>query len=285
MTLAKDYKGIMHMDTVIEEKLYRVVRKKDSHINTKLNSDGSRAAVQFTDDGNVLNGPVNLIEVDESELLRTEYVPLQDKPLTFKEIILYEVIAPVLRDLLQQALMEGYESLCTHVKTKVAPVVKSKSKSIIKDVGIIASGIKDGLAGKKPKALELVTEGTAMPIIHQVPIEESQPKTVRSKEEVEEVVRIMRSSAAVLAACIRLLNDTVMADDGTDPRVRLEIQRQLQALSAGDVMKQIELLLEDKNKALLDDAERAMLSSFREGYFLVNESKVPLTMYLEEPQK
>ena len=181
--------------------------------------------------------------------------------------------------------MDGYDSLRKHVKANVVPVVKSKSESIIKDVGIIASGIKDGLAGKKPKALELVAEGTAMQTIHQATIEESKPRTVRSKEEIEEVIRIMEFSAAVLAACIRLLNDTVMADDGTDPRVRLEIQRKLQTFSAGDVMKRIELLLEDKNKALLDEADRAMLSSFREGYFLVNESKVPLTRYLEEPRE
>ena len=270
------------MDTVMEEKLYRVVRKTDSHLNTKLNSDGSRAAVQFTDDGNVLNGPVNLIEVDENELIRAEYVPLQDKPLTFKEIILYEVIAPVLRDLLHQALTEGYESLCNHVKTKVVPAVETKSKSIIKDAGIIASGIKDGLTGRKPKVFELVNDGTAMPVIHEAEIVESHSKTVRSKKEIEEVVQIMRSSAAKLAACIRLLNNTVMADDGTDPQVRLEIQRQLQTLSAGDVTKLIELLLEDKNRALLDEAEYAILSSFKEGYFLVNESKVPLSRYLEE---
>jgi hypothetical protein len=47
-------------------------------------------------------------------------------------------------------------------------------------------------------------------------------------------------------------------------------------------MQQIELLLEDKNRALLDDAEYAMLSSFRDGYFLVNESKVPLAQYLDK---
>lgn len=93
------------MDTVTEEKLYKIVRKKDSHVNTKLNPDGSKAAVQFTDDGNNLSGPVNLIEVDEKEFIRTEYVSIQDTPRTFKEIIWQEVIAPVMREFLYQAMI------------------------------------------------------------------------------------------------------------------------------------------------------------------------------------
>ena len=93
------------MDTVIEEKLYRIARKKDSHINTKLNPDGSKAAIQFTDNGNDLNGPVSLIEVDESELTKTEYIPIRDEPRTFKEIVLQDIVAPVIRELLHQAMM------------------------------------------------------------------------------------------------------------------------------------------------------------------------------------
>ena len=88
------------METVVEEKLYKIVRKKDSHVNTKLNPDGSKAAIQFTDDGNDLNGPVNLIEVDERELIRTEYIPVQDELRTFKEIVWQDVVAPAMRELL-----------------------------------------------------------------------------------------------------------------------------------------------------------------------------------------
>lgn len=92
----------------------------------------------------------------------------------------------------------------------------------------------------------------------------------------------MRVSAVTLAACIRMLNNTVMGDDGNDPQLRLEIQRNLQTLSANDVMQQIDLLLEDKNRALLDEEELNMLSSFRKGYFLVNEGKIPITRYLDK---
>lgn len=57
-----------------DEKLYRVVCKDGSHLNTKVNPDGTKSALQFTDDNNDLSGPVDLLEIDEEELIRTEYI-------------------------------------------------------------------------------------------------------------------------------------------------------------------------------------------------------------------
>ena len=229
-----------------------------------------------------MNGPVNLIEVDERDFIRTEYIPTRDEPRTLKEIVLQDVVAPVMRDLLYQAMMEGYDKLRDQIKTKAVPAVKVKSQSFVKDVGIIASGIKDGLTGKTTKALELANENIVVKTGYQPLGVEVQPKMVRSKEEVESIVCAMKMSAVTLAACILMLNNTVMADDGTDPQLRFEIQRNIETLSASDVMNQIDLLLEDKNRALLDDAELAMLSSFKEGYFGVNDCRVPITKYINE---
>ena len=39
-----------------DEKLYRVVRKDGSHLNTKVNPDGTKSALQFPNDNNDLNG-------------------------------------------------------------------------------------------------------------------------------------------------------------------------------------------------------------------------------------
>ncbi len=272
------------METVVEEKLYKIARKKDSHVNTKINADGSKSAIQFTNDGNNLNGPVNLIEVDERELVRTEYFPVQDEPRTLKEIVWQDVVAPVIRELLYQAMTEGYDNLCAQIKEKAIPSVKAKAYSFAKDACIIASGIKDGLSGKTPKALELVSENTVAKSNCQFSTAgvREQQKTIRSKEEVENIVYAMKTSAITLAACIRMLNNTVVADDGTDLQRRMEIQRNLQTLSTRDVMQQIDLLLEDKNRALLNEAELTMLSSFKEGYFLVNENRIPVAKYLTE---
>lgn len=251
------------METVIEETLYRIARKKDSHLNTKVNPDGSKAAIQFKDDSNDLNGPVNLIEVDEKEFFSTEYIPVQDEPRTFKEIIWKDVVAPMMQEFLYQAMMEGYDSLCNQLKTKAVPVLKTKSIGIIKDVGIITSGIKDGFTGKTPKVLELMNENVIVESNNHSSRIDTYQKTVRSKEEIEQIICTMKSSAVTLATCIKMLNNSVMADDGTDPQLRIMIQQNLQVLSTSNVMQQINWLLEDKNKALLDDAEFKMLSSFQ----------------------
>ena len=48
-------------DKYIENKIYRVVCKSGSHLNTKKNPDGSISALQFTNESNELSGPVDLI--------------------------------------------------------------------------------------------------------------------------------------------------------------------------------------------------------------------------------
>lgn len=57
-----------------DKKLYRVIRKDGSHLNIKMNPDGRKSALQVTDDNNDLNGFVDLLEVDEEELIRFEYI-------------------------------------------------------------------------------------------------------------------------------------------------------------------------------------------------------------------
>ena len=81
-----------------DEKLYRVVRKDGSHLNTKVNPDGTKSALQFTDDNNDLSGPVDLIEVDEEELVRTEYVQVPQEERSLGERLVDEVVIPVIRD-------------------------------------------------------------------------------------------------------------------------------------------------------------------------------------------
>ena len=58
------------------DKLYRIKTKEGAHVNEKVKDDGSRAAIQF-DDENGLQGPVDLVEVDESEYTREVYVEVE----------------------------------------------------------------------------------------------------------------------------------------------------------------------------------------------------------------
>jgi hypothetical protein len=52
-------------------KLYRVYKNQDSHINTKVNEDGRKSAIQF-DENNKLNGPVEIEDVDMDEIIASQ---------------------------------------------------------------------------------------------------------------------------------------------------------------------------------------------------------------------
>ena len=51
-------------------------------------------------------------------------------------------------------------------------------------------------------------------------------------------------------------------DDGTDPERIETIQRGIEQLSSKDITTQIDLLLEDKNSGLIDNASIFMLRAF-----------------------
>ena len=71
-----------------DKKLYRVIRKEGSHLNIKLNPDGKKYALQFTDDNNDLNGSVNLLEVDEEELIRFEYISVPQADRSIEDLLM-----------------------------------------------------------------------------------------------------------------------------------------------------------------------------------------------------
>lgn len=115
-------------DKYTDDKLYKVVRKDGSHLNTKVNPDGTKSALQFTDDNNDLNGPVDLIEVDEEELIRTEYIQVPQNKRSLGELLVDEVFVPVIRDATTQLLEYGTAKAETWIEEKVVPVAKTKVK-------------------------------------------------------------------------------------------------------------------------------------------------------------
>lgn len=107
-----------------DKKLYRVIRKDGSHLNIKVNLDGTKSALQFTDDNNDLNGSVDLLEVDEEELIRFEYisVPQADRSiedLLMKFLFLWLEMQPL--SYLSMELKNG-----NMVEKKAVPVAKSQ---------------------------------------------------------------------------------------------------------------------------------------------------------------
>lgn len=269
-------------DRYEDDKLYRVVRKKGSHLNTKVNPDGSKSALQFTDEHNILNGPVDLKEVDEEELIRTEYIQVPQEERSLIERLVDEVAIPVIRDVTTQLLEYGTEKAEIWIEEKVVPVAKSKVKAGWENLKLFISAIKD--FDKPIKATQIVTEhkntfkASEVEVVNTVEDQEEK-KYALSPEEVELLLDTARRSALMIAASLSILNNSVVMDDGTDPERIEMIQRGIEQLSSKDITTQIDLLLEDKNSGLLDDASIFMLRAFREGMFIGNGTPIPVSRY------
>ena len=265
-----------------DEKLYRVVRKDGSHLNTKVNLDGTKSALQFTDDNNDLNGPVDLLEVDEEELIRTEYISVPQAERSLGERLIDEVVIPAIRDATTQLLEYGTEKAEIWIEEKVVPVAKSKVKAGWENLKLFISAIKD--FDKPIKATQIVTEqkntfkASEVEVVNTVEDQEEK-KYALSPEEVELLLDTARRSALMIAASLSILNNSVVMDDGTDPERIEMIQRGIEQSSSKDITTQIDLLLEDKNSGLLDDASIFMLRAFREGMFIGNGTPIPVSRY------
>lgn len=265
-----------------DEKLYRVVRKDGSHLNTKVNPDGTKSALQFTDDNNDLNGPVDLLEVDEEELIRTEYISVPQAERSLGERLIDEVVIPAIRDATTQLLEYGTEKAEIWIEEKVVPVAKSKVKAGWENLKLFISAIKD--FDKPIKATQIVTEhkntfkASEVEVVNTVE-DQDEKKYALSPEEVELLLDTARRSALMIAASLSILNNSVVMDDGTDPERIEMIQRGIEQLSSKDITTQIDLLLEDKNSGLLDDASIFMLRAFREGMFIGNGTPIPVSRY------
>lgn len=265
-----------------DEKLYRVVRKDGSHLNTKVNLDGTKSALQFTDDNNDLNGPVDLLEVDEEELIRTEYISVPQAERSLGERLIDEVVIPAIRDATTQLLEYGTEKAEIWIEEKVVPVAKSKVKAGWENLKLFISAIKD--FDKPIKATQIVTEqkntfkASEVEVVNTVEDQEEK-KYALSPEEVELLLDTARRSALMIAASLSILNNSVVMDDGTAPERIEMIQRGIEQLSSKDITTQIDLLLEDKNSGLLDDASIFMLRAFREGMFIGNGTPIPVSRY------
>ena len=267
-----------------DDKLYRVVRKDGSHLNTKVNPDGTKSALQFTDKNNDLSGPVDLIEVDEEELVRTEYVQVPQEERSLGERLVDEVVIPMIRDATTQLLEYGTEKAEMWIEEKAVPVAKAKMKARWENLKLFISAIKD--SDKPIKATQIIAEqkntskASEIEVVNKVENQEEK-KYALSLEEVELLLDTARRSALMIAASLSILNNSVVMDDGTDPERIAMIQRGIEQLSSKDITTQIDLLLEDKNSGLIDDASISMLRAFREGMFIGNGTPIPVSRYTD----
>ena len=270
--------------------MYKVIRKKGNHQNTKVNEDGSRVALQFTENNN-MDGPLDIIEATDDEVIRRGK-ELSRERRSGKQFVLEEIIVPIFHETTEELLRIGYQHFETWMEEKAVPVVKEKSKMLVQNAGDIFLGVKAVLRGDDPKALRLIKETQEFQEKEQLsvecaPVPESQieggnsEKILMSEQEIKEVVAQAKQSAEKLVACISLLRNTAVSDTALTEEQRLNLQKQLESLTTADIYEKIDLLLEDKNKGILDTMSLQILKAFRQENFLINGKAVPIRNYIE----
>lgn len=259
-------------------KIYQVYIDKDNHINTKTNENGRRAAIQFDNKGNKLNGPVDIEEVNIDELLKSQ-TPKEINP--YVRLIIDRVVAPYIK----RELEIGTDKLLSLISEKGIPTAKKAIKEFAKNKSVYIKVIGDGLSGKETKASRLLREAEEKRTSISAEVEgicESTEhyKEVYSSEEVQQVIDTLKKSVLVTATCIRILANTIVKDNGTNPEVIEETKKQLEKLNTQEVMNQISLMLEEKNRDLLDESSYHILSAFCQGNLIVDGEMVPVAKYL-----
>lgn len=270
-----------------EDKLYRVVRKNGSHLNTKVNPDGSKSALQFTDDGNDLSGPVDLIEVDKAELIKTEYGQVPQEEHSQTDQFLEECICPVVRDFIAQVTASLLEYACAKtaslLKEKVFPIAKSKAKAGLQDLKLFISAPKG--SDKPLKASQGIAKQQKSSMTRGIKASnkvknQEENKYVLSQEEFDILLDKAREKALELVTILKILNNSVIDDDGTDPKRIADIRGRIIELKSKNNTTLIGLVLKDKNSEL-DEETITMLKAFRNGMFIGNGTPIPISRYIE----
>lgn len=259
-------------------KIYRVYKDRNNHINTKTNENGRRAAIQFDNKGNKLNGPVDIEEVDIDELLKSQ-TPKEINP--YVRLIIDRAVAPYIK----RELEIGTDKLLSLISEKGIPIAKKAIKEFAQNKSVYIEGIRDGLSGKETKASRVLREAEEKRTSISVEVKEIYESTEHYKEfysleEVQQVIDILKKSVLVTATCIRILTNTIVKDNGTNPEVIEETKKQLEKLNTQEVMNQISLMLEEKNRGILDETSYHILSAFRQGNLIVEGEMVPVAKYL-----
>lgn len=274
----------------VDEKLYRVVRKKGSHINTKVNADGTKSAIQFSDEDNDLTGPLDIIEVDESEYIGADeidyYVTQDNTPRTWKQIVMEDIVVPVAREAMNQLLDIGMQRFEIWMDETAMPAAKRKAKKTGENITLFFSALKSVIKGEQPKVLQIIEaeqkkKSAGIQVVgyeNAESEEESSKKIEITKAELEKIIALTKRSAVTLVGCINVLKNAAVTD--MTPEQKIEFESQLKSLTTEDLMTEIGLLLEERNRDILDATSLAILSAFRDGAFIIEGKKVPIQSFL-----
>lgn len=227
------------------------------------------------------------MEVDEGEYIRAEdvhnYSDYDTTPRTWEQIIVEDIVVPVAREAIEQLLNIGLQHFDVWVEEKAIPAAKQKAKKVGKDMSVFFAAVKSAIKGEQPKALQIIEAekkkaNNSIQVVNNSDSKQNESESVDkveiTKAEFEQLVALTKRSAVTLVGCINLLKNSAISD--MDEKQKIEFEKQLKELTSEDLMTEINLLFEDKNKGILDSASFAILSAFRDGEFIIEGKRVPI---------
>ena len=224
--------------------LYHVKTKDGSHMNNKVKEEGSITGLQFDDEKNGLQGPVDLV------------------PMNFWERILKRVV-----DIFVGIAIGWIISKFPLIKLKFSKCIDKFKSSHAKKKNINNQTI--------PATKQQTKECSEQQPIYQ-PIYHSQ-------EEVEQLISKMKVAALYIAAGIRELSNTVITDMD-NPKKMAEMKSKLKELSSDEAMDTINFMLKEDNRKMLNQETLQLLECFRNHNLIVNDKIVPINKFLSDDE-
>ena len=246
-----------------EDKLYQIRQKEGTHLSEKVNSDGSRAALQF-DENNNLQGPIDLIEVDPAEIKRPVKVVKYKEERDLKDIIIEEVVSRFLGPVIDKSV----DAIFNWMSTEVIPKAKSKSKELGKR---IRENYKSKKSTKNDKEVIVKTES-------------DKDKVTHTPDEIDKIISAMNSALKIIVLGIQELSNTIVADDGSDPQKVLEIQNKIKELTSEDAITTIRFMLTEQNRIMLDLQTIQLLEAFLNNEIIIENKTIRINKYLTESE-
>ncbi len=286
-------------------KKYRSIIKEGTHLASSKETDGAYRGALLDNDTNQVVGQAEWELVEEEDYNWNcsyenygthENVELSEETQKMLQAI-GTVIGTALAELGIHMIEAGVSKATPHVKRlvtdKVVPSVM-KTKSWIAEKGATGIAIIRNGNSSKTKAEQLLakrtkskTDFTEMSAANNTTVEPfedidntfEEHRESMSREEAQQHLIYIRGLALLLADEIRRLSNACIREGNESPENILERQNAIEKLTTQEVMNSIELLLENKNRSLLDEVTSMVLSEFLACNFIIDDRLVPIEKY------
>jgi len=283
-------------------KKYRPIIKEGTHLASSKNTDGTYLGALLDNETNKVVGQAEWEMVEEVDDWNWndpyEYSDNHEKVELSKETQeMIEVLGMAFAVLGIHMIEIGVKKATPYVKQFVTDkVVPSVNKTMSWIAEKSATGIyiiRNGISGKTKaeqllaKRTKIKSDNTELSATNNSTVElpENIDNTFEdtresmSREEAQQHLIYIKALAILLADEIRKLSNACIREDNESPKNILEQQTAIEKLTTQEVMNSIKLLLEKKNRSLLDEATSMVLSEFLAGNLIIDGTPVPIEKY------